>query len=214
MEPYGYRDYEPIQPRGADWRGRLRKLFGPILAALVALAKFSFIILKFASIFIAVAAYALIWGWKFAIGIVALLLLHEMGHYLEAKREGLHPKLPVFIPFLGAYVQYTRGNPWQTARVAIAGPIFGGLASLACYLVGLHQHSDLLQALAYFGFLLNLINLLPFGILDGGAVWRSARWLRLGGGGAKATLVYALYFGTAIALALGTWAAHVPQHRL
>ena len=214
MEPYGYRDYEPIQPRGADWRGRLRKLFGPILAALVALAKFSFIILKFASIFIAVAAYALIWGWKFAIGIVALLLHHEMGHYLEAKREGLHPKLPVFIPFLGAYVQYTRGNPWQTARVAIAGPIFGGLASLACYLVGLHQHSDLLQALAYFGFLLNLINLLPFGILDGGAVWRSARWLRLGGGGAKATLVYALYFGTAIALALGTWAAHVPQHRL
>ena len=214
MEPYGYRDYEPIQPRGADWRGRLRKLFGPILAGLVALAKFSFIILKFASIFIAVAAYALIWGWKFAIGIVALLLLHEMGHYLEAKREGLHPKLPVFIPFLGAYVQYTRGNPWQTARVAIAGPIFGGLASLACYLVGLHQHSDLLQALAYFGFLLNLINLLPFGILDGGAVWRSARWLRLGGGGAKATLVYALYFGTAIALALGTWAAHVPQHRL
>ena len=65
-----------------------------------------------------------------------LILLHELGHYIEAQREGLHPKLPVFIPFLGAYVQYTRGNPWQTARVAIAGPIFGGLAALACYVVG------------------------------------------------------------------------------
>jgi Zn-dependent protease len=214
VEPYGYRDYEPIQPRGTDWRGRLRKLFGPIVAAVVALAKFSFILLKASSIFIAVAAYALIWGWKFAVGFVLLILLHETGHYIEAKREGLNPRLPVFIPFLGAYVQYTRGNPWQTARVAIAGPIFGGLASLACYFVGRHQHSDLFFALAYVGFFLNLINLLPFGIFDGGAVWRSARWLRVGGGGAKATVAYGLYFGTAIALAVGMWAAHVPQHRL
>jgi Zn-dependent protease len=214
MEPYGYRDYDPIQPRGTDWRGRLRKLFGPLVAAAVALAKFSFLLVKFASIFIAVAAYALIWGWKFAIGLVALIFLHEIGHYLEAKREGLHPKLPVFIPFLGAYVRYTQGNPWQTARVAIAGPIFGGLASLVCYLIARQQHSDLFSALAYFGFFLNLVNLLPFGILDGGAVWRSARWLRVGGGGAKATITYGLYFGTAIALAIGMWAAHVPQNRL
>jgi Zn-dependent protease len=214
MEPYGYRDYEPIQPRGTDWRGRLRKLFGPIIAAIVALAKFSFILLKASSIFIAVAAYALIWGWKFAVGFVLLILLHETGHYIEAKREGLNPRLPVFVPFLGAYVQYTRGNPWQTARVAIAGPIFGGIASLACYLVGRHQGSDFWFALAYVGFFLNLINLLPFGIFDGGAVWRSARWLRLGGGGAKATVAYGLYFGTALALAVGMWAAHVPQHRL
>ena len=111
-----------------------------------------------------------------------LILLHELGHYLEATREGLHPQLPVFIPFLGAYVQYTRGNPWQTARVAIAGPIFGGLAALACYVVGQSQGSDLLLALAYFGFFLNLFNLIPVGIFDGGAVWRSARWLRVGGG--------------------------------
>ena len=85
-----------------------------------------------------------------------------MGHFLEARREGLHPSWPVFIPFLGAYVKHTRGNPWQTARVAIAGPILGGVAALACYLVGQSQGSDLLVALAYFGFFLNLINLLPF----------------------------------------------------
>ena len=90
-----------------------------------------------------------------------LILLHEMGHYIEAQREGLHPKLPVFIPFLGAYVQYTRGNPWQTARVAIAGPILGGAAAFVCYLIGKSQGSNLMLALAYFGFFLNLFNLLP-----------------------------------------------------
>jgi Zn-dependent protease len=210
----GYRDYDPIHPRGRDWRSGLKRLFGPLIAGVIALAKFSFILVKAGSIFIAVGAYALIWGWRFGVGVVLLILLHELGHFVEAKREGLNPKLPVFIPFLGAYVQYTRGNPWQTARVAIAGPILGGVASLACYVAGRAQGSDLLLALAYFGFFLNLINLIPFGILDGGAVWRSARWLRLGGGGAKATIAYALYFGTALALVIGMYAAHVPQHRL
>ena len=57
-------------------------------------------------------------------------------------------------------------------------------------------------------------NLIPFGIFDGGAVWRSARWLRLGGGGGKATAAYVLYFGTALALVIGMIASHVPQHRL
>jgi Zn-dependent protease len=210
----GYRGYDPIHPRGRDWRGTFKRLFGPLVAGVIALAKFSFVLVKFASIFIAVGAYALIWGWKFGVGVVLLILLHELGHYIEAKREGLDPKLPVFIPFLGAYVQYTRGNPWQTVRVAIAGPIFGGLAALVCYIVGNVQNSDFWFALAYFGFFLNLFNLIPLGIFDGGAVWRSARWLRLGGGGAKATAAYVLYFGTALALVIGMVASHVPQHRL
>jgi Zn-dependent protease len=208
------RGYQPIHPRGTDWRGRLSKLFGPLLAGGIALAKFSFVLVKFSSIFIAVAAYALIFGWKFAVGVVALILLHETGHYIEAKREGLHPKLPVFIPFLGAYVQYTRGHPWQTVRVAIAGPILGGAAAFAFYLVAKSQHSNLLFALAYFGFFLNLFNLIPFGFFDGGAVWRSARFLRLGGGGRLALASYALYFATALMLILGMVASHVPQHRL
>lgn len=211
---FDYRDYEPIQPRGTDWGARLRKLIGPIVAGAIALAKWSFVLVKFSTIFIAVAAYALIWGWRFAIGIVVLIFLHEVGHYIEAKREGLNPKLPIFVPFLGAYVKYTRGNPWQTARVALAGPILGGLASLGTYLIGRSNGSSLMLALAYFGFFLNLFNLLPFGIFDGGAAWRSARFLRLGGGRAKAMVVYVLYFGTAIALGLGMWMSHVPQHRL
>lgn len=213
-DDFDLRNYEAIHPRGPDWRGRLKKLLAPVLAVILALAKFSFILLKFSTIFIAVAAYALIWGWTFASGVVFLILFHEVGHYLEAKREGLNPKLPVFVPFLGAYVKYTRGHPWQTVRVAIAGPILGGVASLAFLVGGELHNSDLLRALAYFGFFLNLFNLLPFGIFDGGAVWKSARWLRIGGGRDKAIIAYVLYFGTAILLALGMWASHVTQHRL
>ncbi|MGZ4440283.1 MAG: site-2 protease family protein, partial [Gaiellaceae bacterium] len=155
-----------------------------------------------------------IWGWRFAVGLVLLILLHELGHYIEAKREGLNPRLPVFIPFLGAYVKYTRGNPWETARVALAGPILGGVASLGFYAAGRADGSALLIALSYFGFFLNLINLLPVGILDGGAIWRSAKWLRHGGGGSKAVVVYGLYFATAAALAVGMYSSYAPQHRL
>jgi Zn-dependent protease len=208
------RDYDPIHPTGRDWRGMFRRAFGPLVAGAIALAKWSFVLVKFASIFIAVGAYALFFGWKFAIGLVLLLLLHESGHYIEAKREGLNPQLPVFVPFLGAYVKYTRGNPWQTARIAIAGPILGGVAALVCYVIGKAQSSDLFLALAYIGFFINLINLIPVGILDGGAVWRSARWLRLGGGRNKAAITYVLYFATAAALIVGMVVSYVPRSRV
>jgi Zn-dependent protease len=145
---------------------------------------------------------------------VLLIFIHELGHYIEAKREGLNPRLPVFIPFLGAYVQYTRGHPWQTVRVAIAGPILGGAAAAVCLAVAESNGSRILYALAYSGFFLNLFNMLPFGIFDGGAVWRSARFLRLGGGRRLAFASYALYFGTAAALILGMIATYRPQNRL
>jgi Zn-dependent protease len=214
VDEYPYRDYEPIQPRGTNWRGILGKIWAPIAFLVGLLVKFGFIAAKFATVFIAFGGYALIWGWKFAAGVVILIFLHEMGHFIEAAREGLHPSWPVFIPFLGAYVRHTGGNPWQTARVAIAGPILGGVASAVCYWIGQANDSSLLIALAYFGFFLNLINLLPFGILDGGAVWRSTRWLWLGGGRGKALVSGALFVGTALFLAYGAYVAYLPQHRL
>jgi len=213
MEPYADRDYEPIHPRGTDWRGLLRRIFAPIVFLLGLAAKLGSLA-KFAAIFVAFGGYALIWGWKFAIGVIVLIFLHELGHFLEARREGLNPEWPVFIPFLGAYVKYARGNPWQTARVAIAGPILGGIAALGFYIAGRAEGSSLLIALAYFGFFINLINLLPVSILDGAAVWRSTRFLWHGGGRPKAFVSGALYLATAILLAVGTYAAYLPQHRL
>ena len=213
MDPIAQRDYEPIQPRGSNWRALVRRLTAPIAILLGLVAKLGSLA-KFSLVFVAVGGYALIWGWRFAVGLVLLIFIHEMGHFLEAHREGLKPSWPVFVPFLGAYVKHTRGNPWQTTRVAIAGPALGGVAALACYLVGRADGSSLLVALAYFGFILNLFNLLPIGILDGGSIWRSTRWLWLGGGREKAIVSGVLFAGTAALLALGAYAAYLPQHRL
>jgi Zn-dependent protease len=212
-DPLAERDYDPVQPRGTDWRRLLRRITAPIallVGLLVKLGSFA----KFGFVFVAFGGYALIWGWQFGLGVVLLIFFHEIGHWLEAKREGLSPSWPVFIPFLGAYVKYTRGNPWQTARVAIAGPILGGIAALACYAVGTADGSDVLIALGYFGFVLNLFNLLPIGFLDGGAVWRSTKWLWLGGGRQKAIVSAVLFAGTATLLLVGAFAAYIPQHRL
>ena len=179
--------------------------------------------LKFLGIFVAVGGYALIWGWRFAVGFVLLILVHELGHYVEARRQGLNPQLPVFIPFLGAYVAL-RGqpfDPWRNALVSVAGPVAGGIGALACLVYGNAVDSDLLRALAYAGFFLNLVNLIPIGILDGGHILRSWRVLRAGGGRASpaearrlAGVVGVYSFAVAAGLALGMVVAHVPQNRL
>ncbi len=188
-----------------------------------AVVKFGAFILKFFGIFLAVGGYALIWGWSFAIGVVLLILVHELGHYVEARRLGLDPQLPVFIPFLGAYValRNVRFDPWVNARVSLAGPVAGGIGAGACLAAAVAVDSDLLRALAYAGFLLNLINLAPIGILDGGHVLRSWRVLRAGGGAVDprrarrlSNLVAVASVLTAVALVVGMVAAHVPQDRL
>jgi Zn-dependent protease len=200
----------------------LGRLVAPILVAGAVLLKVAGS-LKFLGIFISVGAYALIWGWRFGVGFVLLILVHELGHYVEARRQGLNPQLPVFVPFLGAYVAL-RGqpfDPWRNALVSVAGPVAGGIAALACLVYGAAVGSDLLLALAYAGFFLNLINLLPIGILDGGHILRSWRVLRAGGGSTSPVearrlggVVAAYSVALAAALAIGMVAAHVPQDRL
>jgi Zn-dependent protease len=203
-------------------RSGLARLLWPLVAAGGVLLKLAGS-LKFLGIFVAVGGYALIWGWRFGIGIVLLILVHELGHYVEAKRAGLDPQLPVFIPFLGAYValRNMRFDPWVNARVSIAGPIAGGIGAAACLAAANAYDSDLLRALAYTGFLLNLINLAPIGILDGGHVLRSWRVLRAGGGAAspdsarrRAAIVALVSLATAAALVVGMVVAHIPQDRL
>jgi Zn-dependent protease len=226
-DPYSFeepeRDYEPVQPRGFDWRHWLRMIWAPIAVVLGLVIKFGAFTLKFFGIFISVAAYALIWGWSFGVGFVLLILVHELGHFVEARRQGLHPSLPVFVPFLGAYVAIKDSpfDPWRNLLVAAAGPIAGGIAALAVYVAGLQQDSGLLQALGYTGFFLNLFNLIPIRPFDGGIIWQSLQVLRRGGGAptpaaarARALAGGALYVAMIAALAFGMVAAHVPQDRL
>src|ERR671921_1020491 len=86
-----------------------------------------------ASMLVSIAAYSLIWGWKFAVGFVLLLLVHELGHVIQLRREGVQASAPVFIPFLGAVVaaRSLGGNALAEARVGLAGPILGSLGAAA-----------------------------------------------------------------------------------
>jgi Zn-dependent protease len=177
-EPEPVRDYKPIQPE-SRWRDVGRKLLAPLVALGALLAKFktlAFAIFKFkifatsGTMLVSVAAYAWIWGWKFAVGFVLLLLVHEMGHVLELRRQGVPASAPLFIPFLGAVVGMKQmpHDAWREARVALAGPILGSLGAAAVWAAGEALDSQLLIALAFTGFFLNLFNLLPVVPLDGG----------------------------------------------
>ncbi len=209
------RDYRPIHPEPM-WRAVARRIWAPIVVVAGLVAKFGLAFAKFASIFVAVGGYALIWGWKFAVGFVGLIFVHELGHFVEARRRGFNAAWPVFLPFVGAYVAIrdARMNPWQSFWISFAGPLAGSLGAVAVWLYGEQDGSRLFQALGYVGFLLNLFNLLPVGFLDGGSIWRAIKTMRLGGTPGRAAFAAAAYTGLALLLVLGMVAAHVPQNRL
>jgi Zn-dependent protease len=228
-DPYGEyrfeepeRDYRPVHPEPA-WRSLLRMIWAPIALIVGLVAKFGLATFKFFGIFLSVGGYALIWGWSFAVGFVLLILVHELGHFVEARRQGLNPALPVFIPFLGAYVAIKDApfDPWRNLKISAAGPIAGGLGALAVWIAGDVTDSRLLLALAYTGFFLNLLNLLPVPPLDGGFMWQALKVLRAGGGEptpqrarGRAVLGGILYGTLVVALIAGMVGAHVPQDRL
>ncbi len=140
--PQEWRQYEPIQPRGTDWRGLFRRLWAPFAAVGAFLAKFGFVLLKFKflfSMFVSAAVYVWIGGWWFGIGLVVLLFVHEMGHVLEAKRQGLPVSAPLFIPFMGALITLKEmpHNAWREAKLAIGGPLLGSAGALAIYIASL-----------------------------------------------------------------------------
>ena len=175
-------DYEPIHPgsgRG-DWRERAKRFGGPIVAVLVLLAtKLKAILLLLpklkilttsATMLVSIAAYALIWGWPFAVGFVLLLLVHEMGHVIQLRREGIEASAPMFIPFLGAVVaaKSLGDDAAAEARVGLAGPVLGTIGTLIPLALWLATGAEFWQALTYVGFFINLLNLLPVLPLDGG----------------------------------------------
>jgi Zn-dependent protease len=168
------RDYEPIQPK-SGLRDLLKKVWAPIAALGALLVKFGAVLLKgkfLLSMFASAAVYIWIGGVWFGIGLVLLLFVHEMGHVLEAKRQGLPVSAPLFIPFLGAAIQMKRmpQSAWHEALNGIAGPILGTLGAAACWGLGEYYNSRPLVALAFLGFFINLFNLVPFLPLDGGRI--------------------------------------------
>jgi Zn-dependent protease len=200
--PFG-EPQRPAQPQRGGLRGRISsaiaaiaavvaKFFAAIKSLLLLLPKAK-LLTTTGTALISVAAYALFWGFPFAAGFVLLLFVHEMGHVIQLRREGGKASAPMFVPFMGAFISARSfgGNALAEARVGLAGPVLGTLGSAVCLALAVATGSDMLRALAYIGFLLNLFNLLPMLPLDGGrAMAAMAPWM------------WFLGFGVMVALAL------------
>jgi Zn-dependent protease len=141
---------------------------------------------------VSAGAYALLFPWHFAVGLVALIFVHEMGHSLVLKRYGVASTAPIFIPFLGAFIGMKQlpKNSVMEAYVGLGGPILGSLGAFAAWGIYLLNGETIFLVLAFFGMFLNLFNLLPILPLDGGrAVGALSRWVWVAGYAALVGLV-------------------------
>lgn len=149
------------------------KFFAKVKFLIIPVLKFFPLILKTGgTMVLTIGVYALTLGWRFAVGFVLLIFVHELGHLAAARRLGLNVGAPVFIPFMGAFIALKEAprNAWIEAQVGIGGPLFGALGAFACDVVYDMTGSELYHALAYSGYFLNLFNLVPIGFLDGGRI--------------------------------------------
>jgi len=184
----------------AQRRAGAKRLAGPLAVLAAAAAKLKGVLLLLpklkilttsGSMLVSVAAYSLIWGWSFAAGFVLLILVHEMGHVIQLRREGVKASAPMFIPFVGAAVAMKEmpRDALAEARVGLAGPVLGSLGAAALVPVWLATGNDFWAALAFTGLFLNLINLMPVLPLDGGrAMAAMAPWMWFVGFGAMVAL--------------------------
>jgi Zn-dependent protease len=174
-------------PKKTSLGSKLKKIFGPLAIVLVLVVKFfgklKFVLLpllKFipallktgGTMILSIGGYALFYGWKFAVGLVLLIFVHECGHLIAARRVGLPVGLPVFIPFMGAIIALKEApkNAWIEAQVGIGGPLLGSVGAALCHLIYIVTGERLFCVLANVGYLINLFNLAPIGFLDGGRI--------------------------------------------
>lgn len=162
----------PTKPprRGGVW--------GVLAAAGVAAFKFITPLLVFiktaGTMLLSVGGFMLMgWTWQVAAGLVVLIFVHEMGHFISAKLYGIPVSAPMFIPFVGAYVLLKKGklDAWTDAVISYAGPLAGALGAWACYGLGLTLGWPWLFSVAFYTFIFNLFNLLPIPPMDGSYIW-------------------------------------------
>jgi len=148
-----------------NWLSRI------LLGAFAAL-KFGKVFLSAGSMLLAIGVYGLMFGWRYAIGVVLLMFVHEMGHFIAGRQRGLEMGLPTFIPFVGAWTGIGSRIPdaETQAYMGMGGPVLGTIGTLVCWYVAENYQIDWLLALSYTGFFLNLINLAPILPFDGGHV--------------------------------------------
>ncbi len=201
------------KPAKDDTPAWARKL-GPLAPVALLLAKgkvfLSLLKLPFLLSFATFAAlYWGLYGAKFGVGFAALILVHELGHFIELRRRGLAADLPMFIPGLGAFVRWTAAGVTADTRalVSLAGPLAGAFGAAVCGLIWLRTQQRLWVALASFSAFINLMNLIPVWRLDGAqaiaAVTRTGRICI-----ALASLVLAAYLSQPLVLLVAGGAAY------
>ncbi len=188
---------------------------GVIATALAAVvAKFAAVAKLFAAswtIVLTLWLYAAAFGWRFGVILVLLILAHELGHYAAFRAYGLPVRLPVFVPFLGAFTTGAAPrDPEHSAYIALAGPLVGLGLSAACYALGVATRDHLWLVAAATGAFLNLFNMIPVPPFDGGRVVLSARAIR----SFSRYTAYAWYVAVAVGLVLTTWQSYAALGRL
>jgi Zn-dependent protease len=181
--PTGSKPKSGFRQRLAAAGAALAALLAKFKAVLFALPKLKLLATS-GTMLVSIAAYASIWGFSFALGFVLLLLVHEMGHVIALRREGIKASAPMFIPFLGALItsKSLGDNAAAEARVGLAGPILGSIGAAVCLVIWHFTGHSYWRALAFTGFFLNLFNLLPVVPLDGGrAMAAMTPWLWFAG---------------------------------
>ncbi len=197
---------------GNVWKKRLAKL-GPIgTFLLVALSKGKLLLLgltklsTLASMLAFFAVYWSIFGWKFALGFVLSIYIHEMGHVMALRKYNIAASAPMFIPFFGAIVRMKQypGNVGEDARVGLAGPIWGLGSAVAAWLAAIITGLPIWYAIAHTAAWLNLFNLLPVWQLDGGRGFRALTRKQRGIAAVVAIVMWAVTHQTILLLiALG-----------
>ncbi|WP_088279104.1 site-2 protease family protein [Ideonella sp. A 288] len=143
-----------------------------ILLLLLSGAKLGKLLTSGGTMLLSLVVYAFIYGWRYAAGFIALLFVHEMGHYVAARQRGLDVGLPTFIPFIGAWIELKQlpHDAETEAYVGLGGPLIGTLGALLVYVLARAWQIDWLLAVSYAGFFLNLFNLIPLSPFDGGRI--------------------------------------------
>jgi Zn-dependent protease len=220
--PHWQPNPEPSPPhRDSFFRRRIAPIGAAILAflaklkALLLFAGQFKLLVTAASMAVSIAAYASIWGWTFAVGFVVLLLIHETGHVIALRHEGIPASAPMFIPFLGAVItaRSLGDDAAAEARVGLAGPVLGSLGASACLLLWQLTGNTFWEALGFTGLFLNLFNLLPVVPLDGGrAMAAMSPWMWVVG--FVAMIALAIAFPNPIIIIIAIFAAMETWKRL
>ena len=188
-----------------------------ILIALKGLSflKFAWLLKSLASIFVAIGVYWAFFGPIFALVVVGVIIIHEMGHFIFMQAMGLKPQLGMIIPFVGASTRVTLlpKDQKSIAWYSIGGPLVGGVTSIAFFYMGVVWQMPLLMAAGHFGCFLNLIQLIPVRPFDGGAVLGAiSPWLMVPGLGILFAM--AAYLHSAFLIIIGIIATFITVSQL